>query len=94
MSVNETPGCIVETIVIASGLFLCLLGLSVLAGCGGQQLSDHAAVTAACISEDRRITTSSVTQEEARERLAPLRAACATLLDTIEERDAGIHGRP
>jgi len=89
-AVNETPGCIVETLVVASGLFFILLGLSAMIGCGGQQLADHAAVTAACISEDRRITTSSSTQEEAHERLAPLRAACAVLLDTIEENN----GRP
>ena len=34
---RETPGCLVETLVVASGLFFVLLGLSAAVGCGGGQ---------------------------------------------------------
>ena len=83
---RETPGCIVETLVVASGLFFVLLGISGMMGCGGgQQLSGHAAVTAACISEEQRVVAEVTTQEDAHDRLTPLRAACDALLAIIAE---------
>lgn len=87
---NENPGCIVGSLTVASGVFFVLLGLSGVGGCGGtQQLTDHAAVTAACIREEHRVLAEENTQEDARPRLETLREVCDSLLWVIEHNGGG-----